>query len=183
MYMRYGAETELGESAAVAGDGKRGSECEQVSPDRAWRSAARSDARSEEESYFVVCRRRATPQTAPPRKPGDGRGFLLTLSGKGDASVRTTVAQSPRARSRGEVLRMTRSLVQKVHTSGHRRATEMARAGWGEGPAGAMRTSGGGCPRGFYKGVPEWVSKGIPRRSTDSGTVPGAQLRGSAGAL
>ncbi len=28
----------------------------------------------------MVLRRRATPQTAPPRKPGDGRGFLRTLS-------------------------------------------------------------------------------------------------------
>jgi len=67
------------------------SECERGTPDRALRRAAGSDARIEEE-YFVVLRRRATPQTAPPRKPGDGRGFRLTLSGPGADPAATGAA-------------------------------------------------------------------------------------------
>ena len=64
----------------LRGEFDHASEPEQESPDRARRGAAGPDARSEDEQYFVVSRRRATPQTVPPRKPGDGRGFLLRLS-------------------------------------------------------------------------------------------------------
>ena len=56
------------------------------SPDRARRSAAGPDARSEEGEYLVVFNRRATPQTGPPREPGDGRGLVHSLSaGRADA--------------------------------------------------------------------------------------------------
>jgi len=48
-------------------------------PDRAWRSAAGPDARSEEEEYLAVLRRRATQQTAQPRPPGDGSGYCDRL--------------------------------------------------------------------------------------------------------